>query len=190
MKHRDVSGPGAPDCPVSGADRTEEFVRFLGKYQQRVYSFILTLVPHWADADEILQETSTVLWRKFADFKPGSDFVHWANQVAYYEVLKFRRRQRRDALRFSDAFVEEVAAEAVNMTDVLQIQRDCLASCVKKLPDKDRTLIQMRYQEDASTKRVAEQLNRSVDSVYKSLSRVRRALLICVHRMMHAEERA
>jgi RNA polymerase sigma-70 factor (ECF subfamily) len=162
----------------------------LGKYQQRVYSFILTLVPHWADADEILQETSTVLWRKFADFESGSDFVRWANQVAYYEVLKFRRRRQKDSLCFSDAFVEEIAEEAMRMTDSLQMQRDCLVNCVKKLSDKDRRLIRLRYHEDSSTKWVAEQLNRSVDSVYKSLSRVRRALLMCVHRMMSAEERA
>ena len=64
-----------PDDSALGGDRTEEFVRCLSKYQQRVYSFILTLVPHWADADEILQETSTVLWRKFADFEPGTHGV-------------------------------------------------------------------------------------------------------------------
>ncbi len=102
---------------------------------------------------------------------------------------KFRRRRHKDCLFFSDAFVEEVAAEAAAMTDTLQAQRDLLASCIQKLPDRDRRLIQLRYDEGSSTQRVADQLGRSVDSVYKSLGRVRRTLLSCVHRMMVAEER-
>jgi RNA polymerase sigma-70 factor, ECF subfamily len=175
-------------CPSDEKD-PEQFVRLLGRYQQRVYSFILTLVPHWADADEVLQETNIVLWRKFSEFELDTDFVRWANQVAYFEVLKFRRRRQKDQLYFSDAFIEEVAAEVMEMSDTLEAQRDRLAACLKKLSERDRTLIHLRYDEGSSVKRVAEQLGRSADSVYKSLNRVRRMLVSCVQRERLAEER-
>jgi RNA polymerase sigma-70 factor (ECF subfamily) len=189
MKHQPVTELVKQDETASDEKDPERFVRLLGRYQQRVYSFILTLVPHWADADEVLQETNIVLWRKFCEFQPDTDFVRWANQVAYFEVLKFRRRQHKDHLFFSDAFVEEVAAEVMEMSDTLQVQRDRLAGCLKKLSDRDRTLIHLRYDEGSSVKRVAEQLGRSADSVYKSLGRVRRMLMSCIHRDTLAEER-
>ena len=191
MKHESVTDLVTQDeTAAAGEKNPERFVRLLGRYQQRVYSFILTLVPHWADADEVLQETNIVLWRKFSEFKPDTDFVRWANQVAYFEVLKFRRRQQKDHLFFSDAFVEEVAAEVMEMSETLQMQRDRLAGCLQKLSDRDRTLIHLRYDEGSSVKRVAEQLGRSADSVYKSLGRVRRMLIDCIHREKMAEERA
>jgi RNA polymerase sigma-70 factor (ECF subfamily) len=191
MKHESVTDLVTQDeTAATGEKNPERFVRLLGRYQQRVYSFILTLVPHWADADEVLQETNIVLWRKFSEFKPDTDFVRWANQVAYFEVLKFRRRQQKDHLFFSDAFVEEVAAEVMEMSETLQMQRDRLAGCLQKLSDRDRTLIHLRYDEGSSVKRVAEQLGRSADSVYKSLGRVRRMLIDCIHREKMAEERA
>jgi RNA polymerase sigma-70 factor (ECF subfamily) len=190
MKHESVTDLVTQDeTAATGEKNPERFVRLLGRYQQRVYSFILTLVPHWADADEVLQETNIVLWRKFSEFKPDTDFVRWANQVAYFEVLKFRRRQQKDHLFFSDAFVEEVAAEVMEMSETLQLQRDRLAGCLQKLSDRDRTLIHLRYDEGSSVKRVAEQLGRSADSVYKSLGRVRRMLIDCIHREKMAEER-
>jgi RNA polymerase sigma-70 factor (ECF subfamily) len=190
MKHESVTDLVTQDeTAANGEKNPERFVRLLGRYQQRVYSFILTLVPHWADADEVLQETNIVLWRKFSEFQPDTDFVRWANQVAYFEVLKFRRRQQKDHLFFSDAFVEEVAAEVMEMSEALQLQRDRLAGCLQKLSDRDRTLIHLRYDEGSSVKRVAEQLGRSADSVYKSLGRVRRMLIDCIHREKVAEER-
>ena len=189
MKRRSVMDLVTQDQSPAGEKDPEQFVRLLGRYQQRVYSFILTLVPHWADADEVLQETNIILWRKFSEFKLDTDFVRWANQVAYYEVLKFRRRRQKDQLYFSDSFVEEVAAEVMEMSDTLQMQRDRLAACLQKLSERDRTLIHLRYDEGSSVKRVAEQLGRSADSVYKSLNRVRRMLIDCVHREGLAEER-
>ena len=54
-------------------EKIEQFVSLLTRYQQRVYLFILSLVPDRADAEDVLQETNLVLWQKFDDFTPGSD---------------------------------------------------------------------------------------------------------------------
>ena len=175
---------------LNNYDRTPEFVRLQTKYQQRVFSFILTLVPHWPDAEEILQETNMVLWQKMDQFEPGTDFVRWANQVAYFEVLKFRKRRKRENQRFTEAFLEDVAQETLSLTGPLQDQCDALAVCLKKLPEKDRTLISHRYLEGATVSTVAETLGRSLDAVYKALQRARSSLLTCVRRSLVAEEQA
>jgi len=171
-------------------DRLAEFVQLQTRHQQRIFSFILTLVPHWPDAEEVLQETNMVLWRKNEQYEPGTDFVRWANQVAYFEVLKHRKRQRGAVAQFSDVFIKEVAEETFQLAGSLQAQRDALAACLAKLPEKDRTLITHRYLQGVTTKTVAATVGRSVEAVYKALQRARSTLLACVRQAMVSESRA
>ena len=174
---------------MSSPDRTEEFVSLQMRHQQRILSFILTLVPEWADAEDILQETGLVLWQKFADFETGSDFVRWANQVAYFEVLKFRKRRAADRLEFSEQTLDKVRATAVAMSGPLQDERDALQTCLGKLSPVDRDLVDRCYGDRGTVKSVALEVDRPVGAVYKSLQRIRGKLLNCVRRVLSAEER-
>ena len=172
---------------MSDPAKTEAFVRLHARYQQRVYSFILTLVPHDADAEDILQETGVVLWKKFDEFRPGSDFVRWANRIAYLEVLKYRRRHAQEKIRFDEELLKEIAAVTADMTDHLQQQQAALNSCLKKLSPQDRDLLERRYRRDATTRSAAEETGRPIGAVYKSLRRIMRNLLACVRREMSLE---
>ncbi len=70
----------------------EEFVRLLMANERRLLAYILTLLPHVADAQDVLQETSIVLWRKFGEYRPGSDFTAWAYRVAHNMVRNYRAK--------------------------------------------------------------------------------------------------
>ena len=50
----------------------EEFVRLLMAHERQIFTYILTLLPHVADAEDVLQETSIVLWRKFPEYQAGT----------------------------------------------------------------------------------------------------------------------
>ena len=66
----------------------------------------------------------------------------------------------------------------------------CLAllECVEKLSADDRRLISARYAPDATTQSAADELGRTVGSVYKSVGRVRAALLECIRRELARED--
>jgi RNA polymerase sigma-70 factor (ECF subfamily) len=170
------------------ADKTELFVELITRYQGRVRMFILSLLPNWADAEEVLQETNLVLWRRFDEFEPGSDFRAWAFRIAYYKVRTFWDRQSSERLRFGDEFLDTVAAVAMEMPDDLDARREALINCMIKLSDKDHDLIRRRYRIGGSTKTVAEELGRSVHAIYKAVVRIRRSLYQCVQRTLAMEE--
>lgn len=44
--------------------QSPEFIQLLTTHQSRLYAYILTLVFDPNDADDVLQETNTVLWSK------------------------------------------------------------------------------------------------------------------------------
>ena len=73
----------------------EEFARLFSRHARRIYAFIMTLVFSHHDAEEVFQNTSVVLWNKFGEFRPGSNFFAWASRIAYFEVLNLMKQQRR-----------------------------------------------------------------------------------------------
>lgn len=171
----------------AASEKVETFVRLLGQNQRRLFLYVLSLVPNWNDAEEIIQETNLVLWREFERFQPGTNFTAWACRVAFHQVLAWRKRKQRDRLDFSPAFLEAVADEVSHNADVLEERSRALAQCLEKLPPPHRALLRLRYQQGQDIETVARQVRRSVEAVYRALSRIRQTLHACVTRALQQE---
>ena len=168
-----------PDSPLA---RGDEFVRLFSRNEAKLHGYILTMVPNWADAADILQETSSVIWRKFDQFEKGTNFYAWACQIARLEVMAFRRRKRGGAVAFSDEFVSAVASKADELSELLEQRQHFLIDCMNKLRPRDRELLRQRYFEDSRVETVAQRTGRTVEAVYKALQRVRQQLFDCIER--------
>jgi RNA polymerase sigma-70 factor, ECF subfamily len=170
--------------------QTEQFVGLFAQSQYEIHGYILALVHNWADADDVMQATSIVLWRKFDQFQPGTNFVAWACQTARLEVNNFRRVKGRDRLMFDDSLLQSLATLRLSMGEQLQAERELIDGCMAGLRPDDRDLIRRCYGQKAVTaKDVAAELGRPANTVYKALIRIRRALYECVERTIKARER-
>src|SRR3954447_17934457 len=98
------------DPSTSEADRRKQLMALITRHKRRIFSYIYTLVPSRADADDILQETCLVICEKFDEFDPARDFVAWACQIAYWRVKSARQRFARSKLCFSQDVIDSVAA--------------------------------------------------------------------------------
>lgn len=164
----------------SESAKTERFVRDLTENARRIYAYIFSLVPNWADADEIFQETSTTIWAKYDDYQPDTGFREWAFRIAYFKVLQHRKAQGKNVLRFSDEFVEAVDGDTQAGGGLWTQRHRLLGECYEQLRPQDRQLIDLRYEPDATTKGVAQLVGRSVDAIYKALNRIHEQLLNCI----------
>lgn len=169
---------------MSDADKVNRFIRQFTRHEARVHAFIFSLVGDWDAAEEIAAETHAILWRKFDAYEEGTSFFAWACAVGRLEVMRYRRERGRNAMHFSDAFLDAIADESLAMGDELADRQRALANCMRKLNARDRDLIERRYLAGSTTKRVAEQVKRSTDAVYKALSRIRRTLHDCIERAL------
>jgi RNA polymerase sigma-70 factor (ECF subfamily) len=165
----------------------EQFLRLFMESERRIYAFIVSVLPNLTDADDILQETSLILWKKFDQFRPGTDFVAWACRTAQFEVLKFYEKQGRSKLRFDAEGLEILQQEVVVMGPMIEAQQTALARCLERLSDRDRDLLRRRYVDDATPKQIAQLVGRSLDAVYKALTRIRDSLLNCIQRKLEQE---
>jgi RNA polymerase sigma-70 factor (ECF subfamily) len=167
--------------------KSKVFLRLFLQNERRLYAYILTLLPHRADADDVLQEASLVMWDKFDPAQPPADFAAWGCRIAYFKVLDFCKKQQRSRVLLSQAMVERIAETGVEQAAALQLdeRREALYGCIEKLNSRDRDLLARRFAEGATTQSTAAQVGRSVDAVYKALARIRQALFDCVTRALN-----
>ena len=163
----------------------EQFVTLFTTHQRRLFQYILSLLSNVQDAEDVLQETNLVLWRKFSSFEPGTNFLAWASRVAHYEVLKYRKRaQYRQTRLLDEELIEQLGGEALENAGYLDAVRDALHHCLERLRPEDRDLVAQRYADGASGKGLAEASGRPANSISKSLGRIRRALFDCINRSL------
>ena len=164
-----------------------DFARLFMTHQDRIYSYVVTLVSNRADADDIFQEVGIVLWQKFEEFEPGSEFAAWACNIAHKKVLNYRKKLARSPLRFGEDFTEAVAAEHLSRGDLWDDRHEAMIGCMGKLRAGDQELLNRCYQPGASSKSIAAELGRPADTVYKKLARLRGKLAACIERALSRE---
>jgi RNA polymerase sigma-70 factor (ECF subfamily) len=158
----------------------EQFVQLFARHQRGIQAYLWTLVLNRADCDDLMQETSVSLWRKWPEFDPQRDFFSWACGIAFIEVLRFRRKTASQRLWFSEALIETLSAEVVHESEMHELRTAALQSCLEKLPERDRKIIEARYRGGETVQEVAHELRRPVSTLYKMVARIRDRLYSCI----------
>lgn len=167
------------------AKRYTQFSELVRRHTSQMLAYIDTLLLNRSDAEDVFQETCIVLWQKFDEFGPGSNFLAWALRIADYKVMNYHQKQAR-RVAFADSLREALMAEVASRTT--EPTAACLAalsSCMQRLAQNDRRLITQCYAESESVSHVASTMGRSPQSVHNSLRRIRNWLLECIRRELN-----
>lgn len=95
-----------------------------------------------------------------------------------------RTRQQPDVVQKLADHIRQLAEERESpprYEDEIRVLR----SCLQKLPDKSRELVELYYYNDVGTPQIAEQINMKADTVCRALSRVREKLRECIEQNMN-----
>lgn len=174
--------------PTPTPDRYEAFVRHLLEHEARARGFLHALLPSWTDVDDALQEASLVAWRKFEQFETGTNFLNWFLTIARFEALKLRRKHTRSPVALSDEVLDLIADEGLDEAPALERERHALEQCLAKLPQPQRELLDASYQPGVKFHEVATQTGKSAQALYKTIQRLRAALLACIETRLREVE--
>ena len=166
----------------------EAFLHLFTQYHKRIQGYIFALLHGREGAEDVFQSTTLALWRKFDQFDPDGDFFAWACGFAYLEVRNYFRKASRDRLRFSDTLLETLADERLQREQLSRRRSAALEQCIKKLPERDRELVDQAYGGRQTIKELATQLGRAVQTLYNRLNFIRRTLFDCVGKELHERE--
>lgn len=177
----------SPNSPTND-QRTREYLRLLGQHERRLRGYILSLVPNWADADDIAQEVRIRLWEQFDRYDPAKDFGVWARTIAHYQILTHREKLSRRGGLISPKFLEAVAEEVAARSAELDAAGEALADCFQKLPETKRELLLRYYSTGQNARTIAEELGRSFDATRQAILRTRLTLSDCVERTLERRD--
>jgi RNA polymerase sigma-70 factor (ECF subfamily) len=176
-----------PESSGPGAEAQAQFVALLTAAHGRLLGYLMSLLGRRADAEDVLQRASVLMWRKYSEFEPGTDFTAWASTIAFYEAKNFQRLAARSRLHFDDALLATLAAERLEDLPARERRLNALEMCLGRLGATERDLVRAAYQEHGGIAALAAQMNRAPQTLYNRLNHLRRALADCVERRL-AEE--
>ena len=168
-------------------DPTADFVRLWTRHQAEVERYVFMMVPRAADAAEILQDVSVRLWEKWEEYDTSRPFVPWAIKFAWLEVLKWRQRQAREKLVFSDSLLEQLSALHDEEAPLMEARHRALDGCLTRLTEQQQKWIRLRYGRHGAVKEEAERTGVSMHKLYYALEKIRAQLLDCIGQTMKQE---
>lgn len=169
------------------ADGNSDFMRLYMTHESKIRGYVLCMVNNWADTDDIVQEAGIVMMKKFQDLDSPEHFLKWALRVAHFEVMNHVKKRSNRLSLFSPAVLEAIEEKAAREIQRQDIRREALQSCIRKLRERDRELLLLRYEVGATTQSVAQAVGRSVGALYKVLNRIHHQLLMCIRRSLAQE---
>ncbi len=156
-------------------------------HQRNLYAFILASVHNISDAEDILQETATGMWRRFGEFTPGTSFEAWGITIARNLILKFFNEHKRSRLQFDSELLSELEDIALVQAGRIDALKEAITECMQRLNESNRKILGLRYEDGMTIKYIANLTGRSIEGMYKFFSRLQDSLLDCIENRVEHE---
>jgi RNA polymerase sigma-70 factor, ECF subfamily len=157
----------------------------------QVYSYILSMVPNFSNADDLMQKTCETIWEKFDTYCPGTDFLAWSIAIANFKMKEFWKSEKRHSgVIFDDDLLQQIERDARVCVENPNIYLGPLQECIKKLSKQDFTMIKMKYYQKLEVQEIAARFDKSIYTIYKHLSRIYNVLSSCIRRSILLEKRS
>ena len=169
--------------------KSARFFKLYTSVSNRIYSYLMIMVHDIEDAEELVQETATVLWTKFDEYEDGTNFGAWAISIARLKALEFLRKRRRSQMVFDDSFYELLSDRTVRSSEDLPGHIEALKKCLGKLRKNEKKLLSMRFKKNMSIKNISQIAGRPVGSLYHQFSRLTRGLRSCIENQLAQQMR-
>jgi RNA polymerase sigma-70 factor (ECF subfamily) len=157
----------------------QQFAERVVRNQQRIFRYIVSVVPNRADADELFQQTCLTLWESWERYDMSLDFVPWACGIAHNHVRNFYRRRQNSQVQLDADVVELLATRSSHLRQRDDEKLAALRACLNELTERNRGIVE-NYYGGMSVQEIATQRDLSANAIYKLLDRVREALHDCV----------
>jgi RNA polymerase sigma-70 factor, ECF subfamily len=165
----------------------QDFVRELTAAQGRIRAFIVSLMPGSPDVADVLQETNLTLWKSRERFVPGTNFIAWAFTIARLEVLHQRDRAKRLGRLVLSEKLMDILADETPEHPPHESYLAALESCMSKLSDTQREIIEARYQPKLSLEIHARLTGRNPGALRAALLRIRSVLRECIENSIQSQ---
>jgi RNA polymerase sigma factor (sigma-70 family) len=145
------------------------FRELIETYQKPVYQVIRRMVLIHEDADDLTQNTFIKAYKALDRFEGNSSLFTWLYRIATNESLTFLEKKKKRYFFSLDEHQEKlesyVDSSAPLSGDEIQVK---LQKSLLKLPDKQRLVFHLKYEEDLSYEEISKITGTSVGALKAS----------------------
>ena len=150
----------------------ESFESLVTQFEKPLYRFLLTKTGNHHQAEDLVQDTFLITYRKLYRFNPAYPFSSWIFTIANRLAISYYRKQK--------PLAEEVefAIDTTPRGEVMagEVARTLWAHARRLLTENHFTALQLFYSEGMTIDEVAATMNRKPNSVKVWLHRARKRL--------------
>lgn len=164
--------------------RNRQFFEFYGRSQYRLLSFLFMMVHNETDAEDLLQDTAATMLEKFEQYQQGTNFTAWGMMIAKNKAINFLNKNAKTRPQFRQDLYERISEIEMKESEDNSQRAAAMKKCLEKIQDADKKILQMRYEDDCSMKKIASILGRSKTGIYHTLARIHSLLNNCIKTQM------
>jgi RNA polymerase sigma-70 factor (ECF subfamily) len=157
---------------IAGGDR-RAFEELYGLYHRRLARFLTRLTRRYDVAEEVINDTFWIVWKKAADFRGDSQPSTWILGIAYRRARNaFRSAARAGSPENLDALLEPPTSEPMRTEEL----RDWLVQALGQLPVEQRLAVELCYELGYSCEEISVIMSCPVNTVKTRLFHARAKL--------------
>ncbi len=149
------------------------FAELVREHQAMVFSVAWHYLQDRSLAEDVAQEVFLELYQKLATIQSAAHLKYWLRRVSVHRAIDQGRRKKHQRESNLEEMPEAVgaspAAGSAASQDPMLMGR--LRQVVAALPEKQRMMVVLRYQEDLGPAEIAELLEMPVNTVKSTLHR-------------------
>jgi len=159
------------------------FEEIISRYEAKVMNLALRFTRNQEDAEEVMQDVFTTVYRKIDGFRGQSAFSSWLYRIVVNAAfMKLRKKKQSQTVSMEDLApaVKQYCMERETVTNthsynitVTRELQEVLQRAIDKLPDQYRAVFVLRDVDGLSNQETGEILDLSIPAVKSRLHRSR-----------------
>lgn len=159
--------------------KQEDIVRTLFAARTRIVAAAWLIVRDAHVAEDLFQSMTIKAIAGRSEFEREASLISWAFVTVRHEGLNWVRDKKRAVVLEAGA-LDLLQADWTTDKSLSRDRVNALEQCLQELPADSRRLVELRYYDQRSCGEVAASLQLGLQAVYQRLSRLHRALRLCV----------
>ncbi len=175
----------------------QAYAELMGLYRDSIYYMLVKMVKNKDDAEDLTLMTFGKAFRYLDKYTPKYAFSTWLYRIALNNSIDFLRLKNNMPQYFEEDLYTTSTTSIIDQSEdnlqrtpedeVIDKQRlQLLRAAVSELPEKYRTVIELRYYEDLPYEEIAQRLGRTLSNVKIQIMRAKQMLTELMQPMRNA----
>ncbi|MFP4041905.1 MAG: RNA polymerase sigma factor [Bacteroidales bacterium] len=162
------------------------------RYKNMVFTIAIRILKNHELAEEVSQDAFLKAYKSLKQFNKKSKFSTWLYRIVYNQCISELRKQKQNTMSIDD---ESSSKSVLNIEDTLnkteglenEDRKYYIEKALSYLPEDDRMIITLFYQNEMTTEEIANIVNLSVSNVKVKLYRSRNKLYETLNSLLQNE---